>query len=196
MTSNLSLTWAAYCEKYAQIWMKISFKLHKWNPVSPSYYCTTCYIGLISTFILINLFPQFKNEGATIHLYFLAILPLLNCWQWQVCVYFISVFLKHQRGQKRAWPDRNPYRCRCRQVDSQTCCLCFCFSAWLEEFGGPPQECGGTDGSRTGNRGRRHRCARLRASVRKMESSSWWTARSWDYRLCRPTSALSPLTCE
>lgn len=103
--------------------------------------------------------------------------------------------LKYHRRRTQGC-DRNPYRCRCGQVDRcQTCCLCFCFSAWLEEFGGPLPRCGSTDRPKTG-RGRRHLCAHPRVSVKKMESLSWLTARSWDYHLCPPTSALSPLTCE
>lgn len=91
--------------------------------------------------------------------------------------------------------ERKSSRCRGRQVDSQTCCLQFCFSPSLEDFGGSTLKCGGTNKSRT-DRGQRCPPAHLHASVKKTASSSWWTAQRWDYRLCLPTSALSPHTCK
>lgn len=104
-----------------------------------------------------------------------------------------ACLFKHQRGQEGATDvltSADVDRC-------QTCCLYFCFSAraFLDECGGPPPQRGGTAGSRRG-RGQWHHCARPCASVNKMESMSWWTAQSWDYHQCRPTSAPSPLTCE
>lgn len=71
--------------------MKISFELHKWNPASPSYYWATHYIGLISTYILTNLFPQFKNKRVTIppvfsgNFAFMKLLTVLTVLSHSIC---------------------------------------------------------------------------------------------------------------